>query len=292
MTNRPLVTVIVVAFNRPEMLARALRSVLSQTYRDLEVLVIDDGSSIDLAPTVAAIHDPRISYHKRSLNLGLSGARNRGMELARGSYIALLDDDDEWRPEKLEKQVRDLQRREEAYRLSYTLRDVLNDQSGQLVERACFQGEGDILEKLMYNELLETPSSWLLEADALREIGGFTVGITWGEDWDFLLRYAQKYKVALVPERLILKHEHGGVRLSTNLDGQRRMVDSLSMILSNNRALFRSHPKARSALLVNLAYYQGTVGDRSAARQTAIRAILAFPFWASPYFSAAMAFKR
>jgi len=83
-----LVTVIIQSFNRSEILTRAIKSVISKKYHDLEILVIDDGSSIDLIPTISEFDDSRITYHKRSVNLGVSGARNQGIELAKDEYVA------------------------------------------------------------------------------------------------------------------------------------------------------------------------------------------------------------
>jgi glycosyltransferase involved in cell wall biosynthesis len=287
-----LVTVIIPAFNRPEMLTRAIKSVISQTYQDLEILVIDDGSSIDLSPTISKFDDGRITYHKRSVNLGVSGARIRGIALAKGEYIAFLDSDDEWKPEKTERQLRDLRSKGSDYRVSYTLLDLYYDDTGQVIERQGYSEEGDILDDLVYNELLETPSSWMVETTAIKEVGGFNEKISWGEDWDILLRLAQRCKIALTNERLTIKHEHPGVRLSHDLDGKRGTLDSFLRIYENNLQIFRKYPRARSAILINMAYYQGTLADLSGARRTLIKAIMAYPFWLLPYFSLAINLKK
>jgi glycosyltransferase involved in cell wall biosynthesis len=287
-----LVTVIIPAFNRPDMLRRAIQSALAQTYRDLEILIIDDGSSIDLSSIVKEFDDRRISYHKRSINLCVAGARNRGIELAKGEYVALLDSDDEWKPEKIERQLRDLRNKGPDFKLSYTLIDLFYDETGKIVERNGYSKEGDILDDLVFNELLETPSSWMAETKVLKEVGGFDHNISWGEDWDILLKLAQRCKIALINERLTVKHEHSGVRLSNNLDGKRGTLDSFIRIYKNNFQLFRRYPKARSSLLINMAYYQWTMADRSGARRTLIKAIIVYPFWLLPYVSLAINLKK
>jgi glycosyltransferase involved in cell wall biosynthesis len=287
-----LVTVIIPAFNRPDMLRRAIQSALSQSHRDLEILIVDDGSSIDLNPIIKEFDDRRMTYHKRSINLGVSGARNRGIELAKGEYIALLDSDDEWKPEKIERQLQDLRSKGPDFKVSYTLIDLYYDDTGKIVERNGYSKEGNILDDLVFNELLETPSSWLAETKALKEVGGFDESISWGEDWDILLRLAQICKIALLNERLTVKHEHPGVRLSHDLDGKRGTLNSFIRIYKNNFQLFRRYPKARSSLLINMAYYQGTLADRSGARRTLIKAIIVYPFWLLPYISLAINLKK
>src|SRR4029078_3489262 len=101
----PLISVIIPVFNRPELLVKSLRSVASQTVRDLEILVVDDGSTIDIRPSLSRLDDPRIRLLQHPARRGVSSARNTGMDAARGQYVAFLHSDDCWRDRKLERQV-------------------------------------------------------------------------------------------------------------------------------------------------------------------------------------------
>ncbi len=103
----PKVTVVVPAFNVSKYIAASLRSILAQTFTDFEVIVVNDGSTDDTAKIVAAFRDPRIQLLTQK-NRGLAGARNSGIRLAKGEYIAFLDSDDLWLPEKLDRHVRHL----------------------------------------------------------------------------------------------------------------------------------------------------------------------------------------
>ncbi len=106
----PVVSIIVPTYNRAQLLPRAIRSVLRQTYANFELLIVDDGSTDETAAVVArAFSDPRITYWRLPNNSGVGAARNHGLEQARGRFIALLDSDDEWHPEKLELQVQALE---------------------------------------------------------------------------------------------------------------------------------------------------------------------------------------
>jgi glycosyltransferase involved in cell wall biosynthesis len=101
----PRVSVIIPTHNRPDRLPRAVASVLNQTFRDVEIVIVDDASADDAAEVVAR-QDPRIRYVRHGSPKGACGARNTGIRLARGEFVGFLDDDDEWLPEKLQRQVR------------------------------------------------------------------------------------------------------------------------------------------------------------------------------------------
>jgi glycosyltransferase involved in cell wall biosynthesis len=101
----PLVSVVIPTFNRADLLRRALRSVAAQTYRNLEVLVADDGSTEDIAAVVAQIGDERVRHVRLPHAGSAGGARNGVMPLVRGEYCAFLDSDDEWEPEKIARQT-------------------------------------------------------------------------------------------------------------------------------------------------------------------------------------------
>jgi glycosyltransferase involved in cell wall biosynthesis len=102
MNDKPLFTVAMATYNRAHLLPRAVNSVLRQTYQNFEVVIVDDGSTDNTEETCRSFGDNRILYHKQRPNKGVLAARNRGLELARGEYIGILDDDDELSPQALE----------------------------------------------------------------------------------------------------------------------------------------------------------------------------------------------
>lgn len=103
----PTVSVIIPTCNRPVLAVKAVKSALSQTYRNLEVIVVDDGLKERAEEAIALLNDPRIKYFKHEQNQGGAAARNTGIKMAQGDFIAFLDDDDEWLPEKLETQMKE-----------------------------------------------------------------------------------------------------------------------------------------------------------------------------------------
>ena len=101
----PMVSVVLPVFNGELSIGRAVQSVLAQTMSDLELVVVDDGSADRTSSVVSRYSEPRLKLVKLANNSGTSAARNAGISLARGEYIAFLDSDDEWQPDKLEQQV-------------------------------------------------------------------------------------------------------------------------------------------------------------------------------------------
>ncbi|MCK5344238.1 MAG: glycosyltransferase family 2 protein, partial [Candidatus Heimdallarchaeota archaeon] len=119
MNRKPIVSVILTTFNRAELLPRVIDSVLHQTFTGFELLIVDDFSQDQTSEIIRTFNDDRIKYVRHAENRGLSAARNTGIFHAIGEYIAFLDDDDEWIPTKIEKQVRHIQRLPESVGMVY-----------------------------------------------------------------------------------------------------------------------------------------------------------------------------
>src|SRR6056297_1399486 len=115
----PTVSVIVPTYNRADSLPRTIDSVLAQTHDDLELVVVDDASTDDTETVVERYEDDRVTYLEHATNRGGSAARNTGIRASDGDYVAFLDSDDEWHPEKLERQVRELESRSEEWVAAY-----------------------------------------------------------------------------------------------------------------------------------------------------------------------------
>lgn len=214
----PLVSVVIPTRNRAGLLPRAIRSVLEQTFGDLELLVIDDGSTDD-TPAVLASHatvDARVRTCRLERGGGAPAARNVGIVLARGRYVAFLDDDDEWLPEKLERQVQLLDGSPDvgAVLCPYVYEDAQGgeriagalDVSGRGVRRALFEGNFGT-------------SCLIARREALAEIGGFDEQLPRLQDLDLFLRLAPVTRFGFVPVPLVRVRRSGGVDHITS-DGE------------------------------------------------------------------------
>ena len=209
----PLVSVIIPAYNAEAFIRKTLDSVLSQTYKDIEVLVVDDGSK-DRTPEIVesfAKRDTRITLFQQS-NQGVAAARNLAIEKSRGEYIAPIDADDIWYPEKLEKQVECMLESDPSVGLVYawSVKIDENDSIIGLNSSRIYSEylEGKVYTTLAYLNFLGCASTPLIRRTCFNKIGGYNCQLKERnaqgcEDWDIYLRIAEYYQFRLVPEFLI-----------------------------------------------------------------------------------------
>jgi glycosyltransferase involved in cell wall biosynthesis len=200
----PKFSVIIPAYNAEKYIRETLDSAFSQTYRDFEILVVNDGSTdktLDLLGSYG--NQIRIIDQK---NAGVSAARNNGVKAASGEFIAFLDADDLWMPDKLFLQNAKL---EEGYELAYTNRSYFGI-VGDLPEKQsdiCDMPEGDIWEALLFNNVITT-SSVVVKKNFYEEFSGFDEGMSYCEDWDLWIRFSEKCLVGYNPEPLVQYRVH------------------------------------------------------------------------------------
>lgn len=191
--SQPKVSVVIAAYNRPDYLAAALDSVFEQTYENTEIIVVDDCSQTDLA-AVAEACPGEIRYVRRSENGGPSRARNHGVALAGGDYVAFLDDDDEWLPSKLERQIAAMDGHEAC------LSGFRFLETGQPQVHAIDAVTGDFLRR---GNIFCGSSGFMARRDALLACP-FDDNLSSGEEWDVYVRLSQRGSIAYVPEPLFL----------------------------------------------------------------------------------------
>jgi glycosyltransferase involved in cell wall biosynthesis len=195
------ITVIIPTYNRHTFLKRALKSVFTQTYLPKELIVIDDGSTDE---TFEIQNDfPSIKYIYQE-NVGVSAARNRGIEEAKYAWVAFLDSDDEWCVDKLQKQV-DFHQQNRDILMSYTDEIWIRDGKEVKIPKK-FQKIGcdTFLENLSYCNI--APSSVLLHKKVLEKVGLFDETMEVCEDYDLWLRIALEFEIAFLDEKLIKKY--------------------------------------------------------------------------------------
>ena len=187
----PIVSVILPTYNRASSLQIAIDSVLAQTYADLELIVVDDGSTDETANQIRAIDDPRLTYVLHAQNKGAAAARNTGMRMASGSYIAFLDSDDTWHPQKLEQQIE-------------FLKNSPIDVGGCVTSYRLVFGNHSLIREIpmksnFYRQSLKgcnlSPGSTLmLKKDCLDKIGLQNESLKRFEDWEWQIRFARFYR--------------------------------------------------------------------------------------------------
>lgn len=221
----PKVSVVIPTYNAIAYLPATVASVLEQTYKDFELLIVDDGSSDRTVEWVSALTDPRVRLIVQE-NQGSAGARNRGITEAQGEYIAFLDADDLWNPTKLEKQVQCLEANP-AVGLVNTW--VVNmEATGTPTDQVLISNaEGDIWQTIAEENQIFCGSAPMVRRSCFEAVGVFDQTLRSAEDWDMWIRIASCYHFAVVKEPLVFYRQHANSK-SNNL--QRHLHHRLKVI--------------------------------------------------------------
>lgn len=201
------VSVIVPAYNAMRFLPQTVKSALSQTWQDLELVVVDDGSSDGTAAFVEQYPDIRMKL-VRQTNKGLAAARNSGIAASQGKYIALLDADDLWEPTKLEEQVARLTDRPEIG-LVHTAIRYINETGDEINRVLSVKGDGDVWEKVVVHNPVRCGSTPLIRRECFEAVGMFDPALSFSEDWEMWIRIARRYHFATIDKPLTLYRQHG-----------------------------------------------------------------------------------
>jgi glycosyltransferase involved in cell wall biosynthesis len=245
--NQPLISVIIPAYNAETFLAQTLESVLSQTYQNIEILVVDDGSTDKTAEIVKSFarKDKRVSLLQQS-NAGVAAARNLAIEKSRGEYIAPIDADDIWYPQNLEKQVKCLTSSASSVGIVYSWSVDINEQD--LLTGGFYNStiQGEVYTALVYKYFIGNASSSLIRRICFEKIGGYNCKLKLEnaqgcEDWELHLRIAEKYQFKVVSEYLV-GYRQITSSMSCNFAA---MAKSQSLIMADVR---QQHPEIPSSI--------------------------------------------
>ena len=204
------ISVVITTYNRYTLLKRAINSVLNQTYKPKEIIVVDDGSVDNTKDIKKEFKDINYIYQQ---NRGISSARNKGIKEAKNNWIAFLDDDDEWLDEKLEQQ----KNYHDKHNLKISYTDEIWIKNNQIVntpkkyKKFFIKNHTQIIS---YNII--APSSILVAKKLFDDVGLFDEDLKICEDYDFFIRVAQKYPIGFVDKKLIKKYAHNQNQLGFN----------------------------------------------------------------------------
>jgi glycosyltransferase involved in cell wall biosynthesis len=204
----PTVSVVIPTRNRKTLLPVALRSALAQTFPDVEILVVDDASTDGTAELYRDFPDPRIQWLRHDVARGGAAARNTGIVHSRGEYIAFLDDDDAWYPEKLARQMEVMLTSPPNVAAVYTGYVIVDRASGQVRGRMVPHRRGDLQADLMKSNPIGGTSSMLLRRSCLDQVGLFDEALPSLQDRDLWIRIARRFHFAYVPEPLLTYFLH------------------------------------------------------------------------------------
>lgn len=273
----PTVSVIIPTYNRAHLVTRAICSVLAQTFQDFEILVVDDCSTDNTENVVNSYDDPRVRFMAHEVNRGGSAARNTGIRAASGEYLAFLDSDDEWLPEKLEKQL-ELFKATGLEKLGLVLCGVSIIENGDVIRVAQMPPStgGWVYERALQGQVNPpTCSTWLLKRSAFVRVPKFDVTFPSSQDRDYLVQAAKECQVSWVSEPLVTMHVDGVDHVSYGnygnyVKGRLRFLDKYSMELAR-------FPKVLSGYHQTIARVYRKDGDLSGSRAHLVKAIRAYP---------------
>jgi len=270
----PTVSVIIPTYNRAHLVGRAIQSVLDQTYKDFEIIVVDDGSTDNTEEIVNGFGDHRIRYIRHKENRGAAAARNTGIKAARGEYIAFQDSDDEWLPEKLEKQIRVFETAPPEVGVVYTdmLRISENGKTEYWHSPSITNG-GLINPKTSDYQVMGLGiQSTLIRKDCFDKVGLFDEKFTRFIDLELFIRLSKHYRFEHIKEPLVKYHATQGISSNVNslLTAQKLLFEKYSEEAKKNRKfLAKQYFGMGIALCSNGRFNRG--------RSYLIKAIKAYP---------------
>lgn len=283
MTNqdieKQLVSVVIPAYNAEPYLKQAINSALAQSYSNLEVIVINDGSTDNTATLVSGFNDHRVRLINQS-NGGMSSARNAGVCIAKGEFIAYLDADDYWMPEKLEKQLHLLNNRPDIGFCSTNTR-VETPEGNFVNEWLCPDIKISTLHTIFRNSaaIAGSASSILARASVHHAAGQFDEALSGLEDTDMWMRYAAQAEYLCIPETLtvILKREHSVSRNFHNMRASALTVYKKNRPLLDNASRGRFWRDCYATIICDYAKWEARSGVKSKALLQLFTAFLYAP---------------
>lgn len=229
-----MVNVIIPTYGREsKIVMRAVESIKNQTYCEWNVYVVDDNKegnpySPAIKNAIQNENNDKIHYVRMEKNSGACAARNKGIEISEGEFVAFLDDDDEWLPTKLEKQIKVLENSNAGF--VYCGLQLLNEKSGKVRSSGTLFLQGNVYTRLLRDNFIGGTSEIIARRECFEKCGGFRLDMPSSQDYEMWLRLAQKYEVDNVPEDLVIYHIHQGEAITKSLDkrieGYRKILES------------------------------------------------------------------
>jgi len=238
----PIVSVIIPTYNRPNLILRAIKSVLQQTFQDFEIIVVDDGTKERAENAVLSLHDDRIIYIKHEVNKGAPAARNTGLMHARGKYIALLDDDDECFPRRLELQVEALDQNSEVGLVfsSFELFEK-NRAVDKLMTKPLTPGspkEEILRQNFVFNTTI------MIRKSCLDGEQFFDESFPKNQEWDLVIRLMEKTKFLLIPEKLVRAYVLGDGEHLGSISNMPNIIRANDMLITKHAKLYAKYKKS------------------------------------------------
>lgn len=264
------VAVIMAARDAAATIERAVASVRGQTMGDFDLVVVDDGSTDDTAAVLAGIDDPRLRVIRQA-NAGPAAARNRAIAASRAEFVACLDADDLWAPEKLAWQLAALADAPDAA-VAYGWADVVDADLAHAYSDRRIRRDGDVYAALLRSNFIFSGSNTMIRRAVLDRVGGFDETLRAVEDWELHVRIARHHPFACVP-RVVLRYRLTDDSLSSRIDVMKSAVtDACARIFAASPPEHAAlEPRCRAAFYLYLATRAAQVARSPRERLAALR---------------------
>lgn len=254
--SKKLVSTVIPTYQRPKLVERAVNSVLNQTYQNIEIIVVNDDPETDLSHIKSMSDKVTLLNHEE--NKGACQARNTGIKQAEGDYIGLLDDDDEYLPEKIEKQVQQFEDFPKEYGLVYS--GVEEVENGEVVNKKIRSGrkflsrkrEGRVYKELLRGNMISAPTV-LVKNECFDKVGLFDPEFDSSQDLDMWMRISKEYKIGKLDEPLAKYHLDGEDRISQSVE---KKIQGKQKILKKYHQDIKKSPQAWLAVKTELETYK------------------------------------
>jgi glycosyltransferase involved in cell wall biosynthesis len=258
MKTTPRISVIIPSYNRGHLILQALKSVSDQTYTNLEIIVVDDGSNDNTTHVVSKYNDPRVVYIKHDNNMGLPSARNTGIKASSGNIIAFLDTDDLWLEHKLEEHINIFDSKRDTYVVYSGSYRYQNRKKTYIPSKFIHPKQGDLLKRLLAGNFVPAISV-CIKRECFDKVGLFDPTLLSFEDWDMWIRLAKEYKFHYIPSPLNLIYftEDSLTAQVTNF------LSAEKTLLKKHYDVFCMHPSILAKRYANLGLYHAIEGNRS-----------------------------
>lgn len=283
MINSPLVSVLMPTFNREAFIGEAIESVLAQTYPNFELLVVDDGSTDNTKAVVESyLYDTRVKYFYK-VNGGQSSGRNLGFKHCKGEFIAFLDSDNKWKPEKLQIFM-DAAKENSDVDIFYADNITIDKHGNEIGRDTMKRYSGTITAQLLKDNFV-TINTATLKRECYEVMGGLDETFIRAPDYEFWLRLSTRYKFLYIP-KYVSYYRVMEDQISTDKDGRFKANYNILMhFLKNypNAITAKERRMGLSYFYCRKARYEGSRRRILIALKDCARALVQYPFWLGPW---------
>lgn len=262
------VSIVIPAYNSSKFISRTIESVLRQTYKNWELVVVDDGSKDSTGEIVKSFceKDSRVKYIFQENSGSPSGPTNRGIENSSGEYVAILQHDDEWEPTKLEEQLK-LMTGDNNLGFVACNAIFVNELKGiESESKLKISDDKHFLEKILCSNIIPYPSAVLAKRSVFDKVGYFDERFKMADDWDMWIRFvASGVNFAFIDKPLFKYHIYGG-NITKTIVAEKTIKD-MEYLLDKHKSLYDKFPKSRSRLLSYLGKLYADSGNMITSRR-------------------------